>query len=302
MTRKPDFFIVGAPKAGTTSLYRYLIQHPAVYMPKLKEPHFFGEWHPIREVKDLGDYLSLFAGVPEEIRAGEATTSYLYSPTAAQEIKRFQPSARIIIILRNPVDRAYSNYWEQREARDWEQKDPLETLSFEDALEAEEERIQQGWNYVFHYVGCGRYAEQIARYLDVFGQDGVRTYLLEDLVQDPEDVCRDVFSFLELDADHPINVGKIHNPSGPARSALLSKLLYDRSSIKEPVKKVVPLAVRAGVKEWLRVRNVRPAPKMSPETRSRLQGLFQHDILRLQELIGRDLSHWLEDETRSARV
>jgi hypothetical protein len=121
------------------------------------------------------------------------------------------------------------------------------------------------------------------------------------LVQDAEGVCRDVFSFLEVDPDHPISVGKIHNPSGPARSALLSKLLYERLRIKEPVKRVLPITVRTSVKEWLRVRNVRSAPKMSLETRARLQGIYQDDTLYLEELIGRDLSHWLENEARIAR-
>jgi len=294
MSRKPDFFIVGAAKSGTTSLYRYLIQHPAIFMPELKEPHFFGEWHPSTGIEDLEEYLKLFAGVPEEIRAGEATTSYLYSSSGAQEIQRFQPIAKIIMILRNPVDRAYSNYWEQTEAKYWESREPVETLSFEEALEAEPERIQQGWGYTFHYVACGRYAEQVARYLDVFGDDAVRVYLFDDLVLDAESVCRDVFSFLEVDPNYPIKGAKAHNPSGPSRSALLSKLIYDRLSIKELVKKVLPVSVRRSVKEWLRARNVGPTPKMNPETRSRLQGVFRNDILRLEKLIGRDLDKWLE--------
>jgi Sulfotransferase domain len=294
MSRKPDFFIVGAAKSGTTSLYRHLIQHSAIFMPELKEPHFFGEWHPAPGVKDLEEYLSLFVGVPEEIQAGEATTAYLYSSTCAQEIKRFQPIAKIIMILRNPVDRAYSNYWEQRQGKYWESREPVETLGFEEALEAEPDRIKEGWGYAFHYIACGRYAEQVARYLDVFGNDAVRVYLFEDLVADAEAVCRNVFSFLEVEPDYPIKVAKAYNPSGPSRSALLSKLIYDRLSIKEPVKKVVPITVRRSVKEWLRAKNVGPTPKMNPETRSRLQGVFRNDILRLEKLIGRDLSNWLE--------
>jgi hypothetical protein len=294
MSRKPDFFIVGAAKSGTTSLYSYLIQHPTIFMPELKEPHFFGEWHPATGVKNLEEYLNLFARVPEEIRAGEATTAYLYSSSGAQEIKRFQPIAKIIMILRNPVDRAYSNYWEQREGKYWESREPVETLSFEEALEAEPERIQQGWGYAFHYVACGHYAEQVARYLDVFGYDAVRVYLFEDLVVDAEAVCRDVFSFLEVDPNYPIKVAKAYNPSGPSRSALLSKLIYERLSIKVPVKKVLPITIRRSVKEWLRAKNVGSIPKMNPETRSRLQGVFRNDILRLEKLIGRDLSNWLE--------
>ena len=294
MSRKPDFFIVGAAKSGTTSLYRYLIQHPAVFMPEVKEPHFFGEWRPATGVEGLEEYLKLFAGVPNDIRAGEATTAYLYSSSSAQEIKRFKPAAKIIMVLRNPVDRAYSNYWEQREVKYWESREPVETLSFEEALEAEPERIQKGWSYAYHYVACGHYAEQVARYLDVFGDDAVRVYLFDELVLDAEAVCRDVFSFLEVDPNYPIEVAKAYNPGGPPRSALLSKLIYDRLSIKEPVKKVLPIAVRRSVKEWLRARNVGPRPKMNPETRFRLQGVFRNDILHLEKVLGRDLNKWLE--------
>jgi Sulfotransferase domain len=296
MSRRPDFFIVGAAKSGTTSLYKYLIQHPSVFMPDLKEPHFFGEWHPSTAVTDLAKYLDLFAGAPKEIQAGEATTAYLYSRTAAQEIKRFQPHAKILMVLRNPVDRAYSNYWDQREGKYSEQKDPAEPLSFEEALDAEPRRISQGWGYAFHYVEGSRYAEQVARYLDVFGHKAVQIHLFEDFIRDAKRICRDTFSFLQVDPDYPIEVGKAYNPSGPPRSVLLSKLVYDRMIIKEPIKKVLPVALRRNIKEWVRAKNARPAPKMNPETRSRLQAIFREDILRLEELIGRDLSQWLEKQ------
>ena len=284
MSRKPDFFVVGAAKSGTTSLYRHLIQHPAIFMPKLKEPHFFGEWDLSTGVRNLEEYLDLFAGIPKEIQAGEATTSYLYSRSAAREIKRFQPNARILMVLRNPVDRAYSNYWDQRE----------ETLSFEEALAAEPRRIQQGWRYAYHYVEGGRYAEQVTRYLEVFGHDAVRIYLFEDLIGDADNVCRDIFSFLRVDPDHPIDVGGAYNPSGLPRSVLFHRLLNDRLSIKEPIKKMLPINLRRSLKESLRAANVRPAPQMNPDTRSRLRATFRDDILRLEQLIGRDLSHWLE--------
>jgi hypothetical protein len=284
MIRKPDFFVVGAAKSGTTSLYRYLVQHPAIFMPKLKEPHFFGEWDLSTGVSSLEEYLDLFAGVPKRLRAGEATTSYLYSRSAAQEIKRFQPNAKIVMVLRDPVDRAYSNYWDQIE----------ENLSFEEALAAEPKRIQQGWRYAYHYFEGGRYAEQVSRYLQVFGHDAVRIYLFEDLIGDAGNVCRDIFLALRVDPDYPIDVSGAYNPSGLPRSAFLSKLLHERSSIKEPIKKILPPSLRQDLKASLRAVNVRPAPQMNPETRSRLRAIYRDDILRLEQLIARDLSNWLE--------
>lgn len=137
-SRKPDFFIVGAPKAGTTSIYSYLVQHPEIFMPARKEPYFFGQWRRNSE-EDLRDYLRLFRGVPESKVAGEASTTYLYLQSAAEEIKAFRPDAKIIIMLRNPVDRAYSQYWHHVRLG-WVE------ASFEEELEAEEARLREGWS------------------------------------------------------------------------------------------------------------------------------------------------------------
>lgn len=294
MSRKPDFFVVGAPKAGTSSLYNYLSQHPYVFMSEPKEPHFFhnrrSPGSPVLGEKNLEGYLRLFEGVPESMRAGEASTSYLYSANAAQEIREVCPDARIMMILRNPVDRAYSHYWNHV-------RDGNEQLSFEEALWDEPERIRNRQWCGSYYVTGGRYAEQVARYLDVFGRDAVKVYLFEDLKQDALGVCWDAFSFLRVDPNVPIETSRAYNRSGQPRSTLLSSMSY-RLSKNEFVAKVLPVALKRGAKEWLLRRNVRQAPKMDPTTRARLQDVYRDDILRLGALIGRDLKHWLEQPER----
>jgi hypothetical protein len=294
ISRRPDFFIVGAPKAGTSSLYYYLSQHPNVFLSEPKEPHFFhnrrSPGSPVLGEKNLNEYLRLFEGVPDNVRAGEASTSYLYSANAAREIREVCPDAKIMMILRDPVDRAYSHYWNHV-------RDGNEHLSFEEALWDEAERIENRRWCGSYYVAGGRYAEQVARYLDVFGREAVKVYLFEDLKRDARGVCWDAFSFLGVDPDVPINTKEAYNRSGQPRSTQLSRFSY-RLSKNEFVAKMLPVTLRHGAKEWLLKRNVRPAPKMDPRTRLRLQDAYRDDILCLGELIGRDLKHWLEQPAR----
>lgn len=287
MSRKPDFFVVGAPRAGTSSLYYYLVQHPDVYMTYPKEPNFFynrkSPGSPVLEEKRLDEYLRLFEGIPEHKQAGEASTSYLWSENAALEIKRFQPEAKIIIMLRDPVERAYSHYWHtMRYGGKFD--------TFEQALDNEPERIRQGMWHGFYYVDNGRYAGQVARYLDVFGRDSVKVYLFEDLFRDARGVCRDVFEFLGVDPDAPVETGKIYNRGGAPRNRLFARLI--KSRIKRPIRKMLPEALRQNLIEWIKDANNDPIPEMDPKTRTRLKEIFREDTLHLEEMIGRDLSHW----------
>lgn len=294
ISRRPDFFIVGAPKAGTSSLYNYLSQHPNIFLSEPKEPHFFhnrrSPGSPVLGEKNLEEYLRLFEGVPDNVRAGEASTSYLYSANAAREIREVSPDAKIMMILRNPVDRAYSHYWNHV-------RDGNEHLSFEQALWDEEERIKNRRWCGSYYVAGGRYAEQVARYLDVFGRDAVKVYLFEDLKRDARGVCWEAFTFLGINPDIPVDTREAYNRSGPPRSALLSALSY-RLSKNELFAKALPVTLRHAAKEWLLKRNVRPAPTMDPKIRIRLQDTYREDILRLEALIGRDLKHWLQQPAR----
>lgn len=265
-------------------------------MSEVKEPHFFynlkSPGSTVLGEKDLEEYLKLFERVPDGLQAGEASTSYLYVANAPGDIQRIQENAKIIIVLRNPVDRAYSQYWNQV-------RDGVEPLGFEAALEAETERKRQHYWHGFLYVETGRYADQVARYLNTFGHSSVRVYLFEDLVRDANAVCRDVFSFLEVDPDHPIKADKVYNPAGPSRSVWLSRffaLLVTRK-LKEPIKEVVPsplTPLKRQLGDLLRRINRKPVPKMKLETRRQLQRAFEDDTLRLERLIGRDLHWWRE--------
>ena len=177
MTRLPDFLIIGAARAGTTALHSYLRQAPDVFMPDAKEPNFFAYEGQTLAVKGPGagfinnsltrleDYAALFAGAPDGAICGEASPLYLYEPTAPGNIHRHIPDARLVAILRNPVEQAFSHFL-------YASRLSVETLdSFTDALGREAERRAQGWQPLFGYSAFPRYGEQLARYFALFPRE-----------------------------------------------------------------------------------------------------------------------------------
>jgi hypothetical protein len=181
--RWPNLFIVGAVKAGTTSLYRYLNQHPDIYMSPTKEPDYFTQ-----DDADTDAYLRLFEGASEEKILGEATPWYLSRPGTAERIKRACPDAKVIIMLREPVSRAYSHYL----------MDVRNDMQTSDVWEA----VQKDYRVPEHgYVKLGLYCQQVARYIDVFG-DHVLVVFFEELVRDPRGTLEGVLDFLGVDPGH----------------------------------------------------------------------------------------------------
>jgi hypothetical protein len=290
----PNFFIIGAQKAGTTSLYHYLNQHPQVYMSPRKEPHFFEGMHseyrrPGRRstpVSGLGEYQALFEGASGEKAIGEASASYLYSPKAPGLIKSSVPDAKLIAILRNPADRAYSNFLHCVQVG----REPLG--SFSEALQAEEGRIRDKWGPLWYYKQKGFYYAQIKRYFDVFSRDQVRVWLYEDLRNDPFQMLREVFRFLGVDESFVPDASIEHNPSGIPRRGKLYTMVRAFTA-RNPV--LVEQFVPAGLRGHLKSRMLVKPPPFPPEVRRQLVYSYKEDILRLQELIGRDLSAWLQD-------
>ena len=297
----PNFLIIGAAKSGTTSLYYYAKQHPEVYMSPIKEPKFFalqGEDLDFRGPGDqermqnnwittFEDYLELFRGVTDENAIGEASNLYLYDPKAAARIRRYVPQVKLIAILRDPAERAYSNFlYMIRRGRE-----PL--AAFPAALREEERRILNNWMPSWHYKRSGFYYAQLSRYFDEFSTSQIKVYLLEELTADPGCVLQDLFEFLGVDGTFVSDVSERHNPSGIPRRKALHRFLTKPNAIKTALKAVVPPGMSR--RTTLRIRNqnlVRPT--LSPEVRTELIATYRDDILKLQDLIGRDLSKWLE--------
>ncbi len=297
----PNFLIIGAAKAGTTALHNYLQQHPQIYLTPDKETNFFAfegidiDFQGIGDealkkfsITDLATYQKQFIAVTNESAIGEACPLYLYHSESAKKIYHYIPNCRLIIILRNPIDRAYANYLHLiRDGRE-----PLQ--DFNQALELEPQRIANNWEWFWHYIQVGYYSRQIKRYYDLFKRQKIAIYLYEDLTASPINLLQDIFRFLEVDNNFIPDFSIRPNKSGIPKNKLLHQLLMKPNPIKSLFKPLFPASIRQKIQH----RNL-AKPQMSSETRQKLTQLFREDILACQDLIQRDLSSWL-GETKVA--
>lgn len=291
----PNFFIVGAAKAGTTSLHAYLSQHPEVFMSALKEPHYFSfpDVKPefdnfMPAIRDSHAYQELFTGSEGYKAVGEASPSYLCDAGAAMRIRSTIPDAKIIISLRNPVERAYSHYLMEHHAG-------RETLLFDKALEADQSRSQKGWGVSFQYVELGLYADQVERYLNAFGRTKVLVILFEDLIRNTTLVMQGVARFLGIDPmGYPESTfDAVHFPFEASRGVFARTLLRSRP-VRVWAKRWIPQKLRRAVRDRLVYRKS-PKPIMEHEIRRTLAHRFAPDLQRLEQLLERDLDAIRED-------
>jgi len=293
----PDFLVVGAARSGTTSLYHYLGQHPQVYLSPVKEPEYFsfmgttpGFIGPGSRSMNAGiitdphDYEALFDDARDELARGECSTSYLFIPAAARNIHRAVPRCRIIIVLRNPADRAWSNYRDHVMALS-------EDLSFEDALAAEPRRQASNWRWGYQYAGQGYYYRQVKRYLDLFGADQVKVCLFEDLINRPGELVQELYRFLDVDDRFRPDVTVAYNPGGLPGSERLQRFYTGGHWLKRLLKPLVPARLWQPLRHWLVRKNLRQEP-LAPSVRRRLLAQFEADIQKLETLTGLDLSGW----------
>ena len=295
----PSFLIIGAAKAGTTALYEYLKQHPAIFMSAVKEPHFFcfegqnlqfaGPPSPTAtlSVTEKNAYQRLFANTQGFAAVGEASPFYMYYPQTAENIKKYIPRVKLIAVLRNPVERAYSNY--QFNRRD--EKEPLH--DFRAALQIEVERAAQNWGPIYRYKGLGFYYQQLARYYEQFPAEQIRVYLYDDFNSQPLPVIQDICRFLGVEDTFTPDMSYRHNPSGIPKSRVLHNLINSPNILMSLFKVVTPVKWRRNFKQNLQKRNLQREP-FNPVIRAELVEVYRADISQLSQLLGRDLSHWLK--------
>ena len=299
MKNWPDFLVVGAARAGTTSLQRYLRQHPGLFLPKLKEPCFFsfaGDKSTFKHgkfafaVRDQKKYLELFEAAEREQVRGEISTPYLYlyKKTIAN-IQQYHPHAtqiKILILLRNPAERAFSQYM-------WRVRDGREPLSFEDAILQEAKRKQEGYSFDYFYLDRGFYSEQVDAYMKAF--PNVKIVLLDDLKVRPLEMLAEICQFLGVDENFEFEREDGLNSSYEPRWKFISRLITVESRTKFRLLNQLPDSWRQGIREqfrqWNSIRTT--AVKLNPETKKKLIELYRSDILKLEKLIHRDLSAWL---------
>ena len=290
----PNFIGIGAPKAGTTWLARCLAEHPQVYMAPVKETSFFRYEDPDGR---LAEYEAHFAGAGEAVAVGEFTTSYLEHPRPAAAIRRILPDVRLLLSLRNPIDQVYSHYWHLAR-QNFHSGSQSASCTFEEAIERHGDKM----------FAAARYHDHLQRWLTFFDRSQLLVLFYDDLRSQPDRALRETYSFLGVDANFVAPSTKetgaaVRKGVSPRSSRLgqLHNLLYDRLNrcVYRPLKNLIGVRRAARLKDLLRVRQSLEAvffrqgyPAMRPETRALLAERFASEIGGLEELTGRDLSHW----------
>lgn len=295
-THLPNFLVVGAAKSGTTALWDYLRQHPQIYLTPLKETNFFALdgtppafAGPRAEILNrdaiwrFDDYCRQFDGLEGESAIGEICPRYLFTPGTAKRIKKYVPNVRIVAILRNPADRAFSGYAMYR-------RDGFEpAASLSQALADEPRRIKENWAYAIHRR-YGYYGAQLAEYYDQFDAAAIRVYLYEDFLNDPNGMLADLFAFIGADPGFVPNMATRPNRSGMIANPVL-RFLWTRTHAIRGALPLLPKSVRQKIAAFVTSTRMDPLP-FPDEVRNELLASYREDIFRLERLIGRDLSAW----------
>lgn len=300
--KKPNFFLIGASRCGTTALSEYLREHPRVFMCQPKEPGYFAEHLPyprFRFARTEEEYLNLYKRATDEhLAVGEASAIYIYYPDAIRRIRAFNPGAKIVAMVRNPVDMVYSwhsllLYWFEEDEKDFRKAWDLQELR------RRGERVPKRCRdyRVLLYRDVARFGDQIEHVYSIWPREQVRVYLLEEFSADTEGVYEDVLSFLGVPSDGRtefprINENKQHRNRLLARFAAQPPEIWLKTSMI--VKRLTGIE-HFGILERLMLRSAKKAnrPPLDPEFRADLVEVFRDDVLKLSRLLNRDLSHWL---------
>jgi hypothetical protein len=292
--RLPNFVIIGAPKCGTTSLHRYLSQHPDIYLPTQKELHFFT--YPYIEQRTAGprdlealrrmtrtfaEYSAHYEGVRRQSAVGEVSPSYLYFAEAADAIRERLGAVKIVVILRNPVQKAYSQYLHLV-------RNDRETLGFYDALLAEERRSAEGWSDIWRYAESSLYTQRLKRYLEVFGAANVRILIFEEFFADTSGALRRLLAFLGV-REVDLAASEVHHRSGKPRSRLLSSLLVKGGPASRVAGLLLPRSLTEAVQKRLWALNTAEKDLIDAQSMKLLSDYFRADVDELEALIGRPL-------------
>ncbi len=291
----PNFFIIGAAKAGTTSLYMYLRQHPDIYFPTLKEPHFFDDEETYR--RGLEWYTQEFFASAGAFPARGEATPFLHRPHVVCNRIRDSfgasfSSLKFIVMLRDPVERAWSHYLHRR-------RNYIEQESFEAALAKEDQRLKENPDAWAGYFRDGLYAQQIENWLQVFSKEQFVFLLNEDLKTNPHLVIEKVSAFLNIRSDVNVNVGFQANKAAIPRSKMLMNMLGNPPKVlSRPARMFLSRTTRRKMRVYLRYKNLKPydkQPELDAHTAASLRKRYIPDIRKLEKIINRDLSAWICD-------
>lgn len=290
--RLPDFVIVGAARCGTTSLYAYLREHPEVFMSPEKETDYFslGDLPPedvprnasAYRARTLADYERLFAGAGTARAVGEASPTYLFYPRSAERMQRLLPDAKVVCILRDPVERAYSHFALARKMGFELEED------FEAAVALEDQRWAEDRSMRFTYTRASLYHDGLRAFLERYPRERTLVLPFDDLAADPASTMRRVHAFLGVDPSFAPDVSVVHNRSMLPRSGLVREAFGRPFRLRRFLQRNLPPRLVTRLGNLI----MRRPPGVPADTRARLLPRFVEDVRRLEALLGRDLSAW----------
>jgi hypothetical protein len=296
--RLPNFVVVGAAKCGTTSLFHYLKQHSDVFLPVQKELHYFAYDHLSRNTGGPGGartldfacatrqaYEAHYRHAGSQTAIGEVSPSYFYFPQVSERINLELDGPKIVVILRDPIQKAYSQYMHLV-------RDNRETLPFFEALMAEQDRTAAGWTAMWRYAESSLYSQRITKYLEVFGEDRIKILLFEELSKNPAPVLDALFGFLGLAPRDAINTERVYNRSGHPRSRALADFLARPNPVTTAARRWVPDRLRDRIKYAMLNLNTGRKEAIDDRSRAYLQAFFADDVGELERILGRRLG-WL---------
>ncbi len=300
----PDFVVIGAGKSGTTSLHEYLNQHPKIFMGS-KEPNFFAyelldpntledptdRDHYYQSVYKLEDYLNLFKEAKDGQLKGEVSNTYISSAGSWERIKHYIPDAKLMAILRHPADRIFSRYFHLVRENEIPEGGDLNEVFNRDSI----------WWKRKDLVNEGFYYRQLKPYFDNFKRENIKVFLYEDFIGRTDEVVKEAFSFLGVDPNVKVGTDVVYNKSGKVKNKSVDALVGQDSAPIVFIKKVFPglhkkLKSNVAVNRWLNgIRNKNlEKPGMDPKLKQRIvDDIYRKDIEQLQELLQKDLKHWL---------
>ena len=282
---EPNFFIVGAPKSGTTNMSYYLMQHPQVFMPENLEPYYFARLDIPQNYKreiisDEKKYLNLFKNAKNCKVVGESSPVYLYCPHSALEIKNRFPNSKLIISLRNPIEIAYSEYFSLK-FMGFDQN-----RSFDELLDSSEEQLTRNEFHIDSLLEAGFYSKHIKRFQKIFSKNQIKIIIFEEYVKNTVPTINSILSFLGIKESITFDV----TPKGAYKVPrnFASQKLMNNSTFRKAAKFVIPTVTRQKIGERFLVKES-SRPPLKQNQRKRLTQIYQDDVENLSEILGRNL-------------
>jgi len=282
---EPNFFIVGGTKCGTTNISYYLNEHPQTFISELNEPYYFCKsdvpknFERASMIKDEKKYLNLFKKAQNHKAIGEASSVYLHCPHAASEIKKTFPDSKIIISLRNPIERAHSSYFSNKFMS-------LDKQSFTEVLDEHEKQIKNSEFFIYNILEPGFYSKHIKRYQEYFSDDNIKIIIFEEYIKNTIPTINSILSFLDIND----RIAFSEQPKGAYRipKNKIAKKVMENPSIRKLATQLIPTVSRQKIGDKFLLKQT-SKPLMQQNEKQRLKKIYEHEIINLEKLLNRKL-------------